>query len=63
LSIEDKGSGFDVNQAVKAAASNGLLGMRERVELLHGTFEILSSAGAGTRVSISIPLPSKKRTD
>ena len=34
----------------------GLLGMRERVEAMHGTFELHSREGRGTTISIRIPL-------
>ena len=38
------------------AGGLGLLGMRERVELLHGEFLISSEAGAGTEITVKIPL-------
>jgi len=34
----------------------GLAGMRERVELLSGTFDIDTAPGQGTRVCVTIPL-------
>jgi signal transduction histidine kinase len=58
-SIEDNGQGFDVARVVhRVAAENGtgLLGMRERVTLLGGTFNVRSNSGQGTRISIDIPL-------
>ncbi|MFD1706916.1 sensor histidine kinase [Siminovitchia sediminis] len=51
--IKDDGVGFDVN--VKKSGSYGMIGMRERVEILDGIFSIHSKKGAGTVVSIKIP--------
>jgi signal transduction histidine kinase len=48
LTVRDDGAGFD--PAVKTSGF-GLLGMRERVELLGGTLDITSAAGGGTTVS------------
>lgn len=57
LAVEDDGSGFDV-QAKPAGdrRSFGLVGMKERTELLGGTFELVSSPGRGTRVVVAIPI-------
>ena len=56
--VEDDGKGFDV-AAIMAresfAGGAGLLGMRERVTLLGGTFTIESVAGAGTQLYFVIP--------
>ncbi|MDL4839210.1 sensor histidine kinase [Aquibacillus rhizosphaerae] len=51
--IKDNGKGFDVN--VKKQDSFGLLGMRERVEMLDGKLKINSSIGEGTSVLIEVP--------
>jgi signal transduction histidine kinase len=57
--IEDNGKGFDM-QAVMAAPIKerrlGLLGMRERVELVRGTLSIESAPGGGTTLFVRIPL-------
>ena len=55
LEVSDRGSGFDV-EAADIQSSLGLRGMRERVELLGGTFSVESKPGAGTRVTARIPL-------
>lgn len=55
--VEDNGAGFDPGAAPKGRL--GLLGMRERVELVGGTIEIESSPGAGTTVVAQIPIPTK----
>ena len=50
--VSDDGAGFD---PAAATAGFGLLGMRERVELLGGTIEIESAPGSGTTVNVSVP--------
>ena len=52
--IEDDGEGFD--PAARRAEGLGLLGMRERVELLDGSFTIESEPGAGTTLVVELPL-------
>jgi signal transduction histidine kinase len=53
VSIRDDGAGFD---ATDLTDGFGVLGMRERVELLHGTFEIESTPGQGTVVRAMLPV-------
>lgn len=55
--VKDDGKGFDVD--VQKEGSFGLMGMRERVELLEGELSINSSPGAGTLVLIQVPLQMK----
>ncbi len=58
LHIKDDGIGFDVNEAIsskKRPRGLGLLGMRERVELMNGTLNIRSRLGSGTEIDIEIP--------
>lgn len=55
LSVEDDGDGFDV--ASRPPGRFGLVGMAERARLAGATLEIDSAAGAGTRVSVQLPLP------
>ncbi len=52
LEIKDNGHGFDKE---KTHSGLGIMGMKERSELLGGTFEI-NSTESGTIISISIPL-------
>lgn len=56
LTIADDGSGFDPSQP-PPAGHFGLIGMRERVQHLGGTFTLQSAPGAGTTVTVVIPLP------
>ncbi len=55
--MEDDGRGFNVEAALGAPVAErrlGLTGMRERIELVGGTLEIESSAGAGTTLVVRI---------
>jgi signal transduction histidine kinase len=53
VEIRDNGGGFD---PAAETSGFGLLGMRERVELLDGTLRIESSLGAGATVRASFPV-------
>ena len=55
VEISDRGPGFDPSQ-VPDGATLGLEGMRERVELLGGTFTVTSRYGEGTVVTAVLPL-------
>ena len=58
IEIEDDGNGFDPASVAVADGSGrglGLLGIRERIELLQGTLNIESAPGDGTHVTIAIP--------
>jgi two-component system, NarL family, sensor histidine kinase DegS len=52
--VKDDGKGFDIN--VKKPESFGILGMKERVELLEGEITIHSKIGAGTVIIINVPM-------
>jgi len=58
LVIKDNGKGFLVNEvfADKNRTGYGLLGMKERVELLNGEFSITSQLKEGTDINIVIPI-------
>jgi signal transduction histidine kinase len=56
LSVEDDGIGFDAAAALaRFNRGLGLLSMRERTELLGGTFNLESTPGRGTRIRITVP--------
>jgi signal transduction histidine kinase len=60
VEIEDDGRGFEPESVAKPSESGqglGLLGIRERVEILGGTIAIDSAPGEGTRVAFRVPLP------
>jgi signal transduction histidine kinase len=59
IDVEDDGLGFDPEEVGGPAASGrglGILGMHERMELIGGTAHVASSAGAGTRVTLRVPI-------
>lgn len=58
LQIEDNGVGI-LPQQLRNRGSFGLVGMRERVELLGGTLDIQGKPDHGTIVQVSIPLPAQ----
>ena len=61
LLVRDDGKGFPVPQRLGMlleADHFGLVGVRERVELLRGTLEIDSAQGSGTTLRARIPLQS-----
>ncbi len=51
--IEDDGRGFD--PSAPDGGGIGLVGMRERIELLDGTLIVESSATSGTTVAVEVP--------
>lgn len=55
LTVADNGKGFDLHAAT-GTRGLGLISLRERVQLLAGTFEILSHPQAGTTIRASLPL-------
>lgn len=65
LSVRDDGVGFDVPGTLEGAANRGnlgLVGMRERVEILGGTLELHSEPGHGARISIALPVVASGET-
>lgn len=54
--VVDDGIGFDPDLAAATGSTNGLLGMRERVQAMGGSFQVASRSGAGTRVTLSVPI-------
>lgn len=57
LSVKDNGVGFDLEK-VEAATDNvhlGLLGMRERVQIVGGALEIMTAPGDGTKIVAWVP--------
>ncbi|MCL1693664.1 MAG: ATP-binding protein, partial [Actinomycetia bacterium] len=53
--VEDDGSGFDPDEVIRSQRSVGLHGMRERAELLDGSFAV-ESGHNGTTVYVEVPL-------
>jgi len=59
IEVRDDGVGFD---PASPAAGFGLVGMRERAELAHGTLDVEAGPGAGTIVRAHIPLEAEDGT-
>lgn len=58
LTVEDDGSGFDMEGALTAArqrGGSGLATLEKRVQMLGGKIQIQSGTGRGTRVRIELP--------
>lgn len=58
VEVRDQGSGLDARQR-QQDANPGLLGMRERIESVGGTFAVHSHIGQGTTLRAEIPLNSE----
>ncbi|HEY4300325.1 MAG TPA: response regulator [Candidatus Didemnitutus sp.] len=56
LEISDRGRGFDLDPVLARRDAVGLAGIRERVNLAGGRFEIFSQPGQGTRLHAALPL-------
>ncbi len=54
LVVLDDGRGFDASGVPEDR--HGIVGMRERAEVLGGTLEVQSEMGAGTRIEATVPL-------
>ncbi len=57
VEISDKGPGFDPKTTLEKGRL-GLHGMRQRVEVLGGSFDLKSEHGSGTTIRVSLPLNS-----
>ncbi len=55
LTITDNGKGF-IMENIESKKTLGLLGMKERITLLGGNYEIKSTPGEGTSIIINLPL-------
>lgn len=57
MKVSDNGQGFAVKAAISANETQplGILGMRERTEMVGGSFQIASIVGEGTVIRVEIP--------
>ncbi len=57
MEVADNGTGFDISRVIhdQTGVHIGLDGMRERVSILGGSFDIQSIPGKGTCVRVTIP--------
>lgn len=62
MEVGDNGKSFDVKKAFLGTNPKrlGLLGMRERIEMIGGHFSIESSPGKGTTVRADVPFQSRR---
>jgi signal transduction histidine kinase len=58
LRVEDDGRGFDPDQVDISDGRQrlGLLGIKERVEMIGGSFEVFSTHGQGTTIQLETPI-------
>ena len=54
LDISDDGKGFDI-QSLENSKGIGLQNIFSRIKMLHGTVELNSSIGIGTRIHVNLP--------
>jgi len=54
--VADNGCGFDVEAADTEGDNWGLIGMRERAEIIGSSLQIKSTIGQGTVVSLDVPI-------
>jgi signal transduction histidine kinase len=62
LSIRDNGRGFQSERVLQGKKKGrlGLLGMRERLDMVGGGFNVISAPGKGTTVMAKIPLMNRQ---
>ena len=61
LTIKDNGRGI-TNSEDSATRSLGLLGMRERANLVGGEIDIESAAGEGTKITVRVPISASEQS-
>jgi signal transduction histidine kinase len=64
MTIHDNGKSFQVDRTLQANGGKrlGLLGMRERVEMVGGTFCVESAPGQGTSIQVDMPTAKTPKT-
>ncbi|MBC8080705.1 MAG: sensor histidine kinase [Gorillibacterium sp.] len=66
VTISDNGQGFNVERmetVITKGTNYGIMGMRERLELLEGKMDIESHKEVGTKITMDIPLSTKNREE
>ncbi len=56
VDVEDRGVGFDLDRTQSIQGISGLVGVRERVAMLGGEFEMMTEPQTGVRVMARLPL-------
>jgi signal transduction histidine kinase len=63
MRVSDDGAGFDPDAPALRSRSLGLTSMEERAQALGATLKIASEPGAGTTISLEVPLAGDSRPD
>jgi len=58
LVIKDNGKGFTPEAFRPGTHGLGLIGMKERIRMVQGTFDVKASEGKGTTITVWIPISS-----
>jgi len=64
VEVADNGRGFGLSGGTDGRGLDGhlgLVGMRERAELLGGTFRVENKPGAGAKIAVSVPVSTRGR--
>jgi two-component system sensor histidine kinase DegS len=63
MEVKDNGKSFEVQRVLSTERNKGLglLGMRERVEMVGGRFAVESAPGKGTTIRAEIPFANGAR--
>jgi signal transduction histidine kinase len=54
--VDDDGCGFSPDTQPNQRSGLGLVGMRERAQIVGGTIDVHTAPGKGTRVRLRVPL-------
>lgn len=60
LTLEDDGVGFTPEEQQSPFGHFGLIGIRERADEIDASLSVASRKGAGTTITISVPLPARE---
>lgn len=58
--VEVEGRGFDADREVASGDGTGLPGIRERARMLGGRVAVESVPGAGTTLTVELPVPAPR---
>jgi len=58
VTVQDDGCGFRLDAKSNQKAGVGLVGMRERMQIVGGSIEVVTAPGEGTTVCLRVPLDS-----
>ena len=61
--VEDQGEGFDPSAEEDDLGGFGLVNVRDRIEMIGGTFALETAPGQGTRVAIEVPWEANNLAD